>query len=294
VIKCFFVDIANISSEIPRSSFEESNLEQLADLILQTDGLLRPLILKETGVEKYTVVEGHREYYASVQAKKKNRNKAEMVNAFIIPNQIQSAVIEQLNLLKSALSPTPISGPSLVSIEQLLPTLLAAISQQIQPIVNQLAEHQKILDVIKSTNPNISPIPPSLKTEKEATPPPQPAPIPVDIVNPPPVEIEKIEPIQTFKAIDNSDEIAAVSKLSDAPPIILDALTLINTLSQEELHVRMERSGISKAITKLVPNLINTRNIQPNQKFDTWETIIAAKIAGLASGRIKQITEKLK
>ena len=100
MIKCFFVDIANISSETPRSNFEESDLEQLADLILQADGLLRPLIIKESGLEKYTVVEGHREYYAAVKAKEKDRQKAEMVNAFVIPIQTHVSAIDQLNLLK--------------------------------------------------------------------------------------------------------------------------------------------------------------------------------------------------
>ena len=93
MIKCYFVDINNISSCLPRSSFVESELEQLANLILKTDGLLRPLILKESGVEKYTVVQGHREYYAALTAKEKDSSRAEMVNAFVISSQIQQSAM---------------------------------------------------------------------------------------------------------------------------------------------------------------------------------------------------------
>jgi ParB-like nuclease domain len=91
MIKCYFVDVKNISSTLPRSMFVDSEIEQLADAILATDGLLRPLILKEIGVEKYTVIEGHREYYAAVRAKEKNLAKAEMVNAFAIDTNTQQS-----------------------------------------------------------------------------------------------------------------------------------------------------------------------------------------------------------
>jgi chromosome partitioning protein len=61
--------------------------------------------------------------------------KAEMVNAFVINSSIQSSAIDQLKLLKEdrASSPDPEIIPSIA--EQLLPALLAAISQQIQPIL---------------------------------------------------------------------------------------------------------------------------------------------------------------
>jgi hypothetical protein len=68
MIKCFFADVKSISSEIPRTKFNESEIEDLANLILATDGLIRPLILKQNGLEQYTVVEGNLEYYAFTQS----------------------------------------------------------------------------------------------------------------------------------------------------------------------------------------------------------------------------------
>ena len=73
-----------------------------------------------------------------------------------------------------------------------------------------------------------------------------------------------------------------------------NTLNLINTLNQNELALAMERSGVSKAAIKLVPNIIAIRDSQPDQKFDTWETIIALKIKGLGAATVKGMIEKLK
>ena len=157
MIKCYFVDVKGISSDVPRSSFSESSLEKIADSILDTDGLICPLILQETGIEKYTVIEGHQEYYAAVIAKEKNINKAEMVNAFVIPANTRSAAIEQLNLLRKSPTNTvatpPIDRHILTevlssTIDRLLPSISASIATQLEPIVMQLAEQKQILDVI--------------------------------------------------------------------------------------------------------------------------------------------------
>ena len=156
MIKCHFVDIKDISSDLPRSNFVESDLAQLANLILATDGLIRPLILKQSGVEKYTVIEGHQAYYAALTAKEKNSSKAEMVNAFVISENMQSSTIEQLQLLKEDHAPVIASTPTSTGIEQLLPTILAAISHQIQPLVSQLAEQKQMLEALMIDRANSS------------------------------------------------------------------------------------------------------------------------------------------
>jgi hypothetical protein len=159
MIKCYFVDVKSISSTVPKSKFKKAEIDRLADAMLAADGLLRPLILQQAGVEKYTVIEGHREYYAAVRAKEKDIKKAEMVNAFIIDANFQKSAIEQLTLLTGSQTPIEISDPDLdtqtltdlveASIDRLLPQITAAISIQLQPIVSQLADHQQILKTIK-------------------------------------------------------------------------------------------------------------------------------------------------
>jgi hypothetical protein len=302
MIKCYFVDIKDISSDVPRSNFIESELEQLANLILATDGLIRPLILKGSGGEKYTVIEGHLEYYAALKAKEKNSSKAEMVNAFVINDKIQSSAIEQLQLLKAERSPTIIPAPTSSDIEQLLPALSAAISQQIQPLIEQLAKQQKMLEAImldRIVSPTV--LAETIK-QPDLPKPKDPSPIdpavlvkPAKVVEPKlpkPPKVEKTKPDKTPRAT-ASKKVATLSESTD-PIEATNTLNLINTLSQDDLILKMERSKVSKAAIKLVPDIIIIRDSQPDRKFDTWETIVALKIKGLGAKIVEGIIEKLK
>jgi hypothetical protein len=324
MIKCFFVDVKNISSKLPRSSFAEPELDRLADSILATDGLLRPLILQASGVEKYIVVEGHREYYAAVKAKEKNLNKAEMVNAFVIDPKLQTSAIEQLKLLQaspptSSSEPTidrhPVVESNLSIAEQLLPTLLAAISQQIQPIVTQLAEHKQILDLLKSDRqPQTQieaieilpvPMPTMIEVSKQAaqsevrsatitqpknkkTPKATPSPSTPEPVNSPKQSNQKVAKSPKPKNQKTANFLESID-----PTKLTNTLDLINNLPPDQLLIRMKRSVISNA-EKLATNIIAERSTQPGQKFDNWETIAAAKISGLGEVTIKKIIDKLK
>jgi ParB-like nuclease domain len=302
MIKCYFVDIKDISSDLPRSNFVESDLEQLANLILATDGLIRPLIIVESGVEKYTVIEGHREYYAVLKAKEQNNSKVEMVNAFVINAKIQSSAIGQLKLLKQNRAPVVVLAPPSSGIEQLLPTLLAAISQQIQPLVEQLAEQKKMLEALMLDRVNSSTVRvDSIEQPELPKPKDQPPIVPAVVVVPAKVvapklpklpKVEKSKPDKAPKAT-ISKKVAALPELID-PIKATSTLNVINTLSQNELVLAMERSGVSKAAIKLVPDIIAIRDSQPDRRFDTWETIIALKIKGLGAGTVKGIIEKLK
>jgi hypothetical protein len=298
MIKCYFVDIKDISSDVSRSSFAEADLAQLANLILATDGLIRPLILKESGTEKYKVVAGHLEYYAALKAKEQNSSKAEMVNAFVINDKIQSAAIEQLQLLKDdrASATTPIAS----EIEQLLPTIVAAISAQIQPLVNQLAEQKKMLELLtrdRIATVNIQPIPSTQPPESKDI---VPTPIPTIVVEPKPTKTAKVKPEiikpdpQTAKVTRSKTTKSATLLASIDQIKATNTLNLINTISQDDLILKMERSGVSKTVIKLVPSIVASRDSQPDRKFDKWETIINLKIKGLGDAAIKGIIEKLK
>jgi hypothetical protein len=99
------VDVASVTSSIPRSSFNEANLDILADMILESGGILKPLVLKKTGFEKYEVVEGHFEYYAAVRAREKNPSEGEMVNALIFTPEEEEAVLKQVAIFKEQIPP---------------------------------------------------------------------------------------------------------------------------------------------------------------------------------------------
>lgn len=106
----YLVDVKSIQSTTPRSNFKVDQLETLAHSILETGGLLSPLLLKQTGPESYEVLTGDLEYYAAVRAKEIDPRKGEMVNAFVIPPQQQDAAVAQVDLLSPAPQPTATSA----------------------------------------------------------------------------------------------------------------------------------------------------------------------------------------
>ena len=96
------IDVKEIECNVSRSSFSESEIETLADLILSGGGIFRPLILKQIDIEKYLVLDGDLEYFASVRAREKNPQKGEMVNAFLVTSSDEAVIQEQIKVLKSS------------------------------------------------------------------------------------------------------------------------------------------------------------------------------------------------
>lgn len=108
----YLVDVKSITAKSPRSDFKVNEIESLAQSILETEGLISPLLLKQTGIESYEVLTGEREFYAAVRAKELNPRAAEMVNAFVIPEKFEEAAIDQFALLHQPLSPKAIPPSS--------------------------------------------------------------------------------------------------------------------------------------------------------------------------------------
>ncbi|MGL4501063.1 MAG: ParB N-terminal domain-containing protein, partial [Planktothrix sp.] len=73
------VAVKKITSSVPRESFSELELEQVAKLSLEASGLINPMVLRRTSMQSYEVVDGHFEYYAAVKAKELEPMKGEMV-----------------------------------------------------------------------------------------------------------------------------------------------------------------------------------------------------------------------
>jgi hypothetical protein len=300
MIKCFFVNVKSIFCDVPRSNFVESELEQLADFILQTDGLIRPLILKEIGVQQYAVIRGHREYYGAVIAKERDIKKAEMVNAFIIEPEIQGIAIEQLNLLsedrESSFDRT-IDMDKEPDVDRLLPALVSIISHQLQPLTQQLSnitselvKHKEMLALLTRDSPVA--IPKVLEKEEKVIKVPLvevvtlPEKIKLPTVESKAIEIIKpvIIPPKKVKGKEKSAQIAPVGSEI--------ALDLINRLSQTDLSLNMQQARIPSAV-KLVTSIISARNKQPDKKFDCWETFIS-EVKGLGPKTAQTIIDKLR
>lgn len=109
--KFSIVEIEGITSSVPSSNFGEADLDILADLILESGGILKPLVLKKIGFERYEVIDGHFEYYAAVRAREKNPTRGEIVNAFIIPAEKEDAVLNQVAVLQRSETSEKIVNP---------------------------------------------------------------------------------------------------------------------------------------------------------------------------------------
>ena len=295
MIKCYFIEVASIKSNQPRSNFQESEIEKLADSILETDALIRPLILQDTGDEKYTVIEGHLEYYAAVRAREKDSLKAEEVNAFVIPDKVQKFAIKQLSICNSNLlsvrKDLPVMATTTTSIDidlvvsKLLSEISGAIGLQTKPILDRLAKQEKILELLESkqservTSSAMQQLQSILAQLAEHK-----------------LILVALKPSKAVKTPSVSKKLldfrAWCEQRKDLTQLD-NTLNLINTLNKEQLVLRMKQSAISNA-EKLAANIIDKRNTQIDRRFDSWEAIFTVGISGLGDATIKKIIDKLK
>jgi hypothetical protein len=147
MITFYLVDVKDITSDIPRSNFSEADLDSLADMIIDSGGIIRPLILKATGAESYSVVDGDFEYYAAVRAREKNPRKGEMVNAFVISPKIEDLVTKQATALREIESPDKVFKPdTTTSLEPRLTNIELRFEKQINELKSELAQERQRLD----------------------------------------------------------------------------------------------------------------------------------------------------
>ncbi|MDM9583683.1 MULTISPECIES: chromosome partitioning protein ParB [unclassified Nostoc] len=148
MINFSLVDVKSIASNEPRSNFAESDLENLADIIIETGGIIRPLVVKVTGVESYTVVDGHFEYYAAVRAREKNPRQGEMVNAFVIAPKLEDLVVKQVASLKgidfSTKQVTP--QPETTKLEPRLANLELRLEKQFNEFKSEFLQERQRID----------------------------------------------------------------------------------------------------------------------------------------------------
>ncbi|MEH2288391.1 ParB N-terminal domain-containing protein [Nostoc sp.] len=142
------VDVKSIASNEPRSNFAEADLENLADIIIETGGIIRPLVVKMTGVENYTVVDGHFEYYAAVRAREKNPRQGEMVNAFVIAPKVEDLVIKQVASLKGIDSSGKVTPPQpeTTKIEPRLANLELRLEKQFNEFKSEFLQERQRID----------------------------------------------------------------------------------------------------------------------------------------------------
>ena len=94
-----FILVKEITSNVPRSNFNQSDIQDLADLILEAEGVIRPITVRPTGIDSYEVIDGHLEYWAAVRAKEMKPRDGERIGAFVVEGKKAEAIEKQVQLL---------------------------------------------------------------------------------------------------------------------------------------------------------------------------------------------------
>ena len=155
------VDITDINPSVPRETFSEAELENLANLIIEMGGLIRPAILKKADNkkvdERYNIISGDLEYYASVIANKKVPD-IEMINAFVVDKEAENIALMQL-LSRDKIIDNPLEL-RMSNLEKRLETQLQAIREEYQKEIKRL-EEKIIISPPSPPSPPSYPSPPS-------------------------------------------------------------------------------------------------------------------------------------
>ena len=170
------VAVKKITSAVPRSNFAEPDLEKLARLILESGGLINPIIVRRNGMDAYEIVDGDLEYYAAARAKEIEPLKGETIGAFILEEENEELLLEQLEILrKTAITGNPrvsvVPQPS-SSFEQRLTNIETRLENRINELkADYTREKQALIERVKEVEsrlPKPVPLLEALNTQKES------------------------------------------------------------------------------------------------------------------------------
>lgn len=84
--------------------FADDDIEQAAQLILDSEGVINPIVVSRISLQSYEVVDGDFEYYAAARAREINPRKGEMIGVFIIEPENQDNLTKQVQVFRKAKS----------------------------------------------------------------------------------------------------------------------------------------------------------------------------------------------
>lgn len=148
------VAVKKITSTVPRSNFPDEELEQVAQLILQAEGVINPVILQRSSLDTYEVIAGDFEYYAAARVREIDPRKGEMIGAFLVEEENEEVIKQQVELLRkpkaAVVEPTTSSSTAL---ESRLTNIESRIENRINELKNQQETLEKKLQEVKNQIP---------------------------------------------------------------------------------------------------------------------------------------------
>ena len=131
------VMVEDISSSLSRATFSEADLEKAAQLILQMEGTITPIILQKVGIDSYVVIEGDFEYYAALRAEEIDPMKGETINTYVIESKKDLPFYQkQIEVFRKQSVLVPAGKP--VENKTLKKVFVSSQTVDIQPIMNAI------------------------------------------------------------------------------------------------------------------------------------------------------------
>ncbi|MBW4562837.1 MAG: hypothetical protein KME32_17140 [Mojavia pulchra JT2-VF2] len=96
------VAVKKITSSKPRSTFAEDDIEKAAKLILESEGVINPIVIRRTSLQSYEVINGDFEYYAATRAREIDPRKGEMIGVFIIEPENEGILTKQVQVFRKS------------------------------------------------------------------------------------------------------------------------------------------------------------------------------------------------
>lgn len=170
------VAVKRITSAVPRSNFAEADLDKLARLILESGGLINPIVVRRNGMDAYEIVDGDFEYYAAARAKEIEPLKGETIGAFILEEENEELLLQQLEIHRKtaitenkSVSEVPQQSSSF---EQRLTNIETRLENRINELKAEYTrEKQALIERVKDVESRIpKPVPllEALNTQKES------------------------------------------------------------------------------------------------------------------------------
>ena len=147
------VAIKKISCDKPRSNFDDDNLEKAAKLILESEGVINPIVVRRTSLQSFDVVDGYFEYHAAARAREIDPLKGEMIGVFIIEDENEERLTKQIEVFRKQKSEdSDNSGSSNLTgedIEKFISNLESRFEKITQQLFQQASNNARLENEIK-------------------------------------------------------------------------------------------------------------------------------------------------
>ncbi len=271
------VAVKRITSAVPRSNFADRDLDKLARLILDSGGLINPIIVRRTSLDSYEIVDGNFEYYSAARAREIDAFKGETIGAFILEPENEELLLEQLEILRK----TAISE-NLGEIETPKESFITEASVEIETLEASSSLEQRLTNIESRLEIQINELKAEYTREKELL-----AERIQEVENlisqqlPLLIEAQLANKINELKSESASEKPSLVDTIPEVEQVTSQPMSLLaalNTQNPAQLKANLEDTKLLKA--PVIQLILKERNVRP---FVSFANVVE---------RIKGLTDK--